>query len=49
MNTAVQASTDKEGKKGFWSKFLTFLSCGGFLIIIAAGIAIAVLLDIYVF
>jgi len=31
-----------EGKKGFWSGFITFLSMGGFLVILILGVAIAV-------
>lgn len=29
-------------KKGFWSGFITFLSMGGFLVILIMGVAIAV-------
>lgn len=29
-------------KKGFWSGFITFLSMGGFLVILVLGVAIAV-------
>ena len=50
MNTAQQTSTVKETpKKGFGSKFLSFLMYGGFLVVIAVGLVIVVLLDLYVF
>ena len=40
MNTAQEASAEKEKtKKGFWSKFMNFLMYGGFLVVIAAGLA----------
>lgn len=29
-------------KKGFWNGFITFLSMGGFLVILVLGVAIAV-------
>jgi hypothetical protein len=29
-------------KKGFWSRFMTFLSMGGFLLILVLGVAIVV-------
>jgi len=50
MNTGLEASAGKEKtKKGFWSKFMNFLMYGGFLVVIAVGLAIVVLLDVYVF
>ena len=51
MNTVGQTSTAKETpkKKGFWGKFLNFLMYGGFLVVIAVGLAIVILLDVYVF
>jgi hypothetical protein len=50
MNTVQQVSAEtKGGKKGFLSKFMSFLMYGGFLIVIAVGIAIVVVLDVYVF
>jgi len=50
MNTAEQTSIVKEkSKKGFASKFLNFLMYGGFLVVIAVGLAVVILLDLYVF
>jgi hypothetical protein len=50
MNTVEQVSVEsKEGKKGFLGKFMSFLMYGGFLIVVAAVIAIVVVLDMYVF
>ena len=50
MNTAQQTVTAAETpKKGFASKFLSFLMYGGFILIIAGGLAITILLDLYVF
>jgi hypothetical protein len=50
MNTAQQTSTVKETpKKGFASKFMNFLMYGGFLVVIALGLVIVILLDLYVF
>ena len=50
MNTTQETSAGKEEtKKGFWSKFMNFLMYGGFLVVIAVGLAIVILLDIYVF
>lgn len=37
----VEATTKK--KKGFWNKFLTFFAMGGFMLILAAGLAILML------
>jgi len=37
----MNEKTMKE-KKGFWSGFITFLSMGGFLVIMILGVAIAV-------
>jgi hypothetical protein len=31
-----------KGKKGFWNGFITFLSMGGFLVILILGAAMAV-------
>ena len=50
MSTAQQGTSVKETpKKGFASKFLSFLMYGGFLIVIAVGLAVVILLDVYVF
>jgi len=50
MNTAQEASVGKEKtKKGFWSKFMNFLMYGGFIVVIAVGLIIVILLDLYVF
>ena len=50
MNTAQQITDVKETpKKGFWSKFMNFLMYGGFLLVIAVGLAVVILLDLYVF
>ena len=50
MNTAQETSAGtKKAKKGFGSKFLSFLMYGGFLVVIAVGLAIVILLDVYVF
>ena len=45
MEVAMTETTTK-GKKGFWPKFVTFLSMGGFMVIIVAVVAIAVLISI---
>lgn len=37
----MNKKTTKENK-GFWNGFITFLSMGGFLIILVLGVAIAV-------
>jgi hypothetical protein len=39
---AVMNEKATQGKKGFWSGFITFLSMGGFLVILILGVAIAV-------
>jgi len=50
MNTGLEASAGKEKtKKGFWSKFMNFLMYGGFIVVIAVGLIIVILLDLYVF
>ena len=50
MNTAQQTVAARETpKRGFASKFLNFLMYGGFLLVIAGGLAIVILLDLYVF
>lgn len=50
MDTAQQITPTKETpKKGFASKFLSFLMYGGFLLVIAVGLVIVILLDLYVF
>ncbi len=50
MTTAQQVTTAKETpKKGFGAKFINFLTYGGFIIVIIVGLAIAILLDVYVF
>ena len=50
MNTIQQTVEAREtSKKGFASKFLSFLMYGGFLLIIFVGLAITILLDLYVF
>ena len=41
MEVAMNGKTTKE-KKGFWSAFISFLSMGGFLVILVLGVAIAV-------
>ena len=37
----MDEKTTKE-KKGFWNGFITFLSMGGFLVILVLGVAIVV-------
>lgn len=37
----MNEKTTKE-KKGFWNGFITFLSMGGFLVILVLGVAIVV-------
>jgi len=32
----------KKEKKGFWGAFITFLSMGGFLVILVLGVVIAI-------
>ena len=50
MNTVQEISAGKEEtKKRFWSKFMNFLMYGGFLLVIALGLVIVILLDLYVF
>ena len=50
MNTIQQSVAARETlKKGFASKLLSFLMYGGFILIIAGGLAITILLDLYVF
>jgi hypothetical protein len=50
VNTTQETIAGKEKtKKGFASKFLSFLMYGGFLVVIAVGLAIVILLDLYVF
>ena len=50
MNTAQEITQVKETpKKSFLSKFLNFLMYGGFLVVIAVGLAVVILLDVYVF
>jgi heme/copper-type cytochrome/quinol oxidase subunit 2 len=39
---AIMNEKAAEEKKGFWSGFITFLSMGGFLVILILGVAIAV-------
>ena len=46
MEGTMTEKTTKE-KKGFWSKFITFLSMGGFMVIIVVIIVIAVLISIW--
>ena len=46
MKVAMNEKTTKE-KKGFWSEFITFLSMGGFMVIIVVIIVIAVLISIW--
>jgi len=38
----VEATTKK--KKGFWSRFLTFFAMGGFMLILAGGVGILMLI-----
>jgi hypothetical protein len=45
---ATNAGIEKT-KKSFASKFMNFLMYGGFLVVIAVGLAIVILLDVYVF
>ena len=40
----MNETTTKE-KKGFWSGFITFLSMGGFLVILVGGVAIVVFIS----
>ena len=50
MNTAQSNTIAKQTpKKGFGSKFLSFLMYGGFLLVIAVGLVVVILLDLYVF
>jgi hypothetical protein len=50
MNAVQEINVGKEKtKKGFGSKFLSFLMYGGFLVVIAVGLIIVILLDLYVF
>jgi hypothetical protein len=50
MSTDQQMTDVKETpKKGFWSKFMNFLMYGGFLLVLALGLVIVILLDLYVF
>ncbi len=50
MSTTEQITTAKATqKKGFGAKFINFLTYGGFIIVIIVGLAIAILLDVYVF
>jgi hypothetical protein len=41
MEVVMNEKITKE-KKGFWSGFITFLSMGGFLVILILGVAIVV-------
>ena len=50
MGTVQQTTAVKETpKKGFVGKFLSFLMYGGFLVVIVFGLAVVILLDLYVF
>jgi hypothetical protein len=50
MNTVQESTTIKETpKKGFLNKFMNFLMYGGFILVIALGLVIVILLDLYVF
>ena len=50
MGTAEETNAGKEKtKKGFGSKFMSFLMYGGFLLVIAVGLVVVILLDLYVF
>ncbi len=50
MNTPQETSAGKEKtKKGFASKLMNFLMYGGFIVVIIVGLAIAILLSVYVF
>jgi heme/copper-type cytochrome/quinol oxidase subunit 2 len=44
MEVAMNETTTKE-KKGFWNAFMTFLSMGGFLVILVLVVAIAILIS----
>ncbi len=49
MNVTEQAiGREKEKKKGFLGKFLSFLMYGGFLVVVAVGLAIVILVDLYI-
>lgn len=46
MNETKDIATGQvEGKKSFWSKFMTFLAMGGFLVVLVVGVAIAILIS----
>ena len=36
---------DKKGKGGFWNGFITFLSMGGFLVVLIVIVAIVILIE----
>lgn len=40
----IKSERVKEGKS-FWNKFMTFLSMGGFIVILVLVVAIAILID----
>jgi hypothetical protein len=42
MENAKQEKGE-EKKKGFWQKFMTFLMCGGFIVILIVIVAIVVI------
>jgi heme/copper-type cytochrome/quinol oxidase subunit 2 len=44
MEVAMNETTPKE-KKGFWNAFVTFLSMGGFLVILVAVVAVVILIS----
>ena len=43
---ATDVTTKPKKKKGFWSGFLTFLSMGGFLLVLIAIVGIAILISV---
>jgi hypothetical protein len=44
MEGVMNETTTKE-KKGFWSAFVNFLAYGGFLVILVAGVVIAIVVS----
>jgi hypothetical protein len=41
---AIMAEATTKKKKGFWSGFLTFFAMGGFMLILAGGVGILILI-----
>jgi hypothetical protein len=46
MEVAMNETTAKE-KKGLWNAFVTFLTMGGFLVIMVAVVAVVVLISYF--